>query len=51
MNEKQIALLVIAPAVIGTAVLLWRQGAMAAWHAVAVAAAVTAVAGFMFMSF
>lgn len=51
VNEKQIALLVIAPMVVGTAVLMWRQGAMGIGQVAAVAVAVAAVAGFMFMNF
>lgn len=48
MNEKQIGLLIIGPAIVATAVLLWRQGALAPWQVGAVALAVAAVAGFMF---
>lgn len=48
MNDKQIALLVIGPAIVGTALLLWRQGALGPWQVGGVALAVLAVAGFMF---
>jgi hypothetical protein len=51
MNEKQIALLVIGPMVVGTAVLLWRQGAMGIGQVAAVALAVAVVAGFMILNF
>jgi UDP-N-acetylmuramyl pentapeptide phosphotransferase/UDP-N-acetylglucosamine-1-phosphate transferase len=51
MNEKQLGLVIISPMVVGTAVLLWRQGAMRAKSVALVAIAVAAVSGFLFFNF
>ncbi|RAU20310.1 hypothetical protein CU669_18865 [Paramagnetospirillum kuznetsovii] len=51
MNEKQVGLLVISPMIIGTAILMWRQGAMGWKQVAAVAVAVASVAGFLFFNF
>jgi hypothetical protein len=51
MNEKQLGLLIISPMIIGTAILLWRNGAMGLGQVAAVAVAVIGIAGYLFMNF
>lgn len=51
MNEKQWALLVISPMIVGTGVLLWRQRALSGKSLLLVAIATAIVSGFMFTNF
>jgi hypothetical protein len=50
MTQQKIGLIVISPMIIGTAVLLMREGAMGPKGVAAVTLAVTAVAGFLFFT-
>lgn len=47
MTEKQIAVMVMAPVIIGTGIALWRQGAMGGKALLVAAAGTRAVAGFI----
>lgn len=50
MTQQKIGLIIISPMIIGTAVLLMREGALSAKGVVAVTLAVSAVAGFLFFT-
>lgn len=50
MTEKQWGLVLIAPMIVATAVLMWRQGAMNAKAVVAVAVATAIIATFLFVT-
>lgn len=50
MTQQKIGLLLISPMIIGTAVLLMRQGAMGLKGVLAVTLAVSVVAGFLFFT-
>ncbi|MBC7951266.1 MAG: hypothetical protein H7Z12_05505 [Rhodospirillaceae bacterium] len=50
MIQQKIGLLVISPMIVGTAVLLMREGAMGIKGVIAVTLAVSVVAGFLFFT-
>lgn len=51
MNEKQLGLLIITPMIVGTGVLLWRQGALGGKALVAIAISAAFVATFLYLNF
>lgn len=50
MTDKQLGLLLIAPLIIGTGVMLWRQGAMGFKMLMLATLSTLAVAAFLFLT-